>query len=246
MLPCFSAWLVPLTSGDCSQGKRLLQEQGWKGPALDMGVVKETQRWQLPASSPVALQCALANPDRKPCEANRLPFTLFLKIFTLLQHLPDHLILHWMGMDELSSRHNHSVNVFMKADEQYTARDIDGYPLGFPLNKTAFSDSANFPQHWFPVSCNRWRMSVLCVVPDSKSLMDQIALTSLWSDKIQDVYFLSQHIVSNILPPLILNFSGAKNLEFHPTHVGAGLAFPCTTPIRSSLTGGKKIASIQD
>lgn len=55
MLPCFSAWLLPLTAGDCSQGKRLLQEQGWKAPALDMAAVKETQRWQLPASSPASV-----------------------------------------------------------------------------------------------------------------------------------------------------------------------------------------------
>lgn len=73
-------------------------------------------------------------------------------------------------------------------------------------------------------------MSVLCwlqgsfFVLDSKSLMDQIPMTLLWSYTAQDVYFLFQHVASNILPPLILNLSDAKNLEFHPTHL-AGLAF---------------------
>lgn len=95
-------------------------------------------------------------------------------------------------------------------------------------------------------------MSVLCglkgsfFVPDSKSLMDQTPTTSMWSDTTQDVYFLFQHMVSNFLPPLIINLSAAKNLEFHPTHVGAGSAFPYPTSIRSSLTGAKKGAPTGD
>lgn len=154
-MPCFVAWLLPLTFGDCSQGKRLLQEQGWKGPALDKGAVKETQRWQLPVSSPYLS----ANPDRKPSGENRLPLPYSSKY--LLQHLPDNLILPWMAMDELSSWHDHSVNVSMPA-AQHTTREMDGDPFGFPQNKTVIYDSVNFPQHQFPVLCNRWRMSVLC------------------------------------------------------------------------------------
>lgn len=62
------------------------------------------------------------------------------------------------------------------------SREMDRYPIGFPQNKTVVNDFANFPQHWFPVSCIRWRMSVLCglqgslFVLDSKSLMDQIPI----------------------------------------------------------------------
>lgn len=47
----YSAWIAPLKSEDSFQSKMLLQEQGQKGPALDMGVMKETQGQQLSASS---------------------------------------------------------------------------------------------------------------------------------------------------------------------------------------------------
>jgi len=95
-------------------------------------------------------------------------------------------------------------------------------------------------------------MSVLCrlkgsfFVPDSKSLMDQTPKTSMRSDTTQDVYLLFQHVVSNFLPPLIINLLAAKDLEFHPTHVAAGSAFPYLTSIRSSLPGAKKVAPTED
>lgn len=46
MLPSYSGWIAQLKPADCSQSKMLLQEQGWKDPAVsfqDMGDMKETQ-----------------------------------------------------------------------------------------------------------------------------------------------------------------------------------------------------------